>query len=84
MDSEILLMLEEKEAYIKQVETLLRMDKRSGVDCLNYKVTVWESGKNSYDESITIVFTNGRTKRIFATGNSHSENLEAIIQEVYG
>ena len=83
MKPEIAMMIEEKIRFVKGIETLLSMDKRSNVDSLAYKVEFHDESEDFYDEYIDIIYRNGNYRRLFATGYSNGANLKAVAKEVY-
>lgn len=83
MNKEIAEMIEEKRLFIKSIETMLATDQKNNqVDCLEYKVVLYET-EDHYDEYINIIYTDGHIQPILATGNSNGANLKAIAMEVY-
>ncbi len=73
-----IIMLDEKAAFIAQLESALLSDaERSGLDsiCYEYDLT-------TNDEVITVIFAWG-DKKILATGNSNGDNAKAIIAAIY-
>ena len=83
MKPEIAMMIEEKIRFVKGIETLLSMDKRSNVDSLAYKVEFHDESEDFYDEYIDIIYRNGNYRRLFVTGYSNGANLKAVAKEVY-
>lgn len=82
MNLEIARMLDAKREFVRAVETMLAEDQKNNhVDCIQFGVLIHD--ENSYDEYLEIVFLNGHTKKILATGNSNGANLKAITKEVY-
>lgn len=79
MSDDALIMLSEKAAFIKSLETALREDKNSRLDMIAYQLTL-----ETQDEVITVVFKGGSIKRILATGNSNGANAKEIIKAIYG
>ena len=81
MRKDELILLNEKAAFIAQLESALLSDaERSGLDsiCYEYDLT-------AHDEVITIIFEGGGgTKKILATANSNGANAKAIINAIYG
>lgn len=74
-----IVMLNEKAAFIAQLESALLSDaERSGLDsiCYEYDLTV-------NDEIVTIIFKSGGTKKILATANDNGANAKAIINAIY-
>ena len=74
-----IIMLNEKAAFVAQLESALLSDaERSGLDsiCYEYDLT-------AHDEVITIIFNGGGTKKILATANSNGANAKAIIAAIY-
>ena len=79
MRKDEIVMLNEKAAFIAQLESALLSDtERSGLDsiCYEYDLT-------TNDEVITIIFKGGGTKKILATANSNGANAKAIINAIY-
>ena len=79
MRKDEIIMLNEKAAFIAQLESALLSDtERSGLDsiCYEYDLT-------TNDEVITIIFKGGGTKKILATANSNGANAKAIINAIY-
>ncbi|MCI5534414.1 MAG: hypothetical protein MR440_06550 [Firmicutes bacterium] len=75
-----IVMLNEKAAFIAQLESALLSDaERSGLDsvCYEYDLT-------TNDEVITVIFNGGGIKKILATANSNGANAKAIINTIYG
>lgn len=83
MKPEIAMMIEEKVRFIREIETLLIMDKRSNVDSIAYKVEIHDESGDFYDEYINIIYQGGNSRRLLVTGNSNGANLKAIAKEVY-
>lgn len=79
MSDDELIMLSEKAAFIKGLETALRDDKNSSLDSIGYQLAL-----NSQDEVITIIFKGGGIKQILASGNSNGANAKEIIKAIYG
>lgn len=79
MSDDELIMLSEKAAFIKSLETALREDKNSRLDMIGFQMTL-----ETQDEVITVVFKGGGIKKILATGNSNGANAKEIIKAVYG
>ncbi|MCI5533870.1 MAG: hypothetical protein MR440_03780 [Firmicutes bacterium] len=80
MRKDEIVMLNEKAAFIAQLESALLSDEeRSGLDsiCYEYDLT-------AHDEVITVIFEGGGTKKILATANSNGANAKAIINAIYG
>lgn len=80
MRKDEIVMLNEKAAFIAQLESALLSDtERSGLDsiCYEYDLT-------TNDEVITIIFKGGGTKKILATANSNGANAKAIVNAIYG
>lgn len=80
MRKDEIVMLNEKAAFVAQLESALLSDaERSGLDsiCYEYDLT-------AQDEVITIIFEGGGTKKILATANSNGANAKAIINAIYG
>ena len=83
MRAETAQMIKEKACFVRGIETLLSMDKRSMVDSLAYHLEVHDDSGDFYDEYIDVIYTNGTTRRLLVTGNSNGANLKAIVMEVY-
>ncbi|WP_251616170.1 hypothetical protein [Senimuribacter intestinalis] len=83
MQVETAQMIEEKSRFVRGIETLLSMDKRSMVDSLAYHLEVHDDSGDFYDEYIDIIYTNGTTRRLLVTANSNGANLKQIAKEVY-
>lgn len=83
MKAEIVMMIEEKIRFVRGIETLLSMDKRSNVDSLAYKVEFHDESEDFYDEYIDIIFQDGSYRRLLVTANSNGANLKAVAKEVY-
>ena len=80
MRKDEIVMLNEKAAFIAQLESALLSDaERSGLDSLCY-----EYDPTTHDEVITVIFEGGGTKKILATANSKGANAKAIINAIYG
>lgn len=74
-----IVMLNEKAAFIAQLESALLSDtEHSGLDsiCYEYDLT-------TNDEVVTVIFKGGGTKKILATANSNGANAKAIINAIY-
>ena len=79
MRKDELILLNEKAAFIAQLESALLSDaEHSWLDsiCYEYDLTV-------NDEIITIIFKGGGTKKILATANDNGANANAIIASIY-
>lgn len=79
MRKDEIVMLNEKAAFIAQLESALLSDtERSGLDsiCYEYDLT-------TNDEVVTVIFKGGGTKKILATANSNGANAKAIINAIY-
>lgn len=75
-------MIDDKQRFIRAVETMLAADQANNmVDSLAYKVEFQD--EIFYDEYIDVIYINGHTKRILATCNSNGANLRSIVKEVY-
>lgn len=74
-------MMEDKRAWTKSVEELLKNEKRSGVDSIDYTV---ESRNGWNREVVTITFRSGGSQKINVSGNSLGSILHEIVREVYG
>ena len=68
----------EKETYIKQLETLLKLDDRNELDSLEYKVS-----KPFGSEYIEIGFKNGRTEKIVTALANPAALLHEVANKVY-
>lgn len=80
MRKDEIVMLNEKAAFIAQLESALLSDaERSGLDsiCYEYDLT-------TNDEVITVIFNGGGIKKILATANSNGANAKAIVNAIYG
>lgn len=80
MRKDEIVMLNEKAAFIAQLESALLSDtERSGLDsiCYEYDLT-------TNDEVIIVIFKGGGTKKILATANSNGANAKAIVNAIYG
>lgn len=80
MRKDEIVMLNEKAAFIAQLESALLSDtERSGLDsiCYEYDLT-------TNDEVVTVIFKGGGTKKILATANSNGANAKAIVNAIYG
>lgn len=74
-----IIMLNEKAAFIAQLESALLSDaERSGLDSICYEYNL-----DANDEIITIIFEGGGTRKILATANSNGANAKAIIAAIY-
>lgn len=72
-------MLNEKAAFIAQLESALLSDaERSGLDSIYYEYDL-----TTNDEVVTVIFKGGGTKKILATANSNGANAKAIINAIY-
>jgi hypothetical protein len=69
---------ENKLKFIKALEFTLTLDDRSNVEDI-----VLRYDPKHDDEYINIFFTGGGRKEIYATGNSNSANMKAILKAVY-
>ena len=79
MRKDEIVMLNEKAAFIAQLESALLSDtERSGLDsiCYEYDLT-------TNDEVITVIFKGGGIKKILGTANSNGANAKAIINAIY-
>lgn len=79
MKRDEVVMLNEKAAFIAQLESALLSDtERSGLDsiCYEYDLT-------TNDEVIIVIFKGGGIKKILATANSNGANAKAIINAIY-
>lgn len=75
-----IVMLNEKAAFIAQLESALLSDaERSGLDsiCYEYDLT-------TNDEVIIVIFKGGGTKKMLAAANSNGANAKAIVNAIYG
>lgn len=80
MRKDEIVMLNEKAAFIAQLESALLSDaERSGLDsiCYEYDLT-------TNDEVITVIFKGGGIKKILVTANSNGANAKAIVNAIYG
>lgn len=79
MRKDEIVMLNEKAAFIAQLESALLSDKGNDIlDSIYY-----ECDPSTNDEVITVIFAWG-DKKILATGNSNGDNAKAIINAIYG
>ena len=73
--------MEDKRLWTKEVEELLKKDKRSFVDSLEYSIDT----KNGWTrEVVTVAFNDGSVMKINVSGNSLGAILHEIVREVYG
>lgn len=80
MRKDEIVMLNEKAAFIAQLESALLSDaERSGLDsiCYEYDLT-------TNDEVIIVIFKGGGIKKMLATANSNGANAKAIVNAIYG
>ena len=78
MRKDEIVMLNEKAAFIAQLESALLSDKESdALDSIYYEYDL-----STHDEVITVIFAWG-DKKILATGNSNGDNAKAIIAAIY-
>ena len=73
--------MEDKAKWTKEVEELLKKDKRSFVDSLEYSI---ETKGNWKREVVTVTFNCGSEQKINVSGNSLGAILHEIVREVYG
>ncbi len=83
MSNDTAKMISDKARFVRGIETLLSLDKRSDIDSLAYRVELHDDSEECYDEYIDIIWVGGSTNTILATGNSNGANLKAIAKEVY-
>ena len=80
MRKDEIVMLNEKAAFIAQLESALLSDtERSGLDSICYEYDLAAQA-----EVITVIFKGGGTKKILATANSNGANAKAIVNAIYG
>ena len=74
-------MRKEKTEFVKKMGEMLRVDPRSELKQITYKVNEqWDW----YEEYIEILFTSGVIKNIRVTGDSCYAILEEVAKAVYG
>ena len=79
MRKDEIVMLNEKAAFIAQLESALLADAdRSGLDSICYEYNL-----SSCDEVIIVLFQGGGMKKILANCNSNGANAKAIISAIY-
>ena len=79
MKRDEIVMLNEKAAFIAQLESALLSDaERSWLDSIYYEYDL-----TTNDEIITVIFKGGGIKKILATANSNGANAKAIIAAIY-
>lgn len=74
-------MMEDKRAWAKSIEELLKSEKRSDVASVDYSV---ESRNGWNREVVLIKFRSGGSQKINVSGNSLGSILHEIVREVYG
>lgn len=75
--------MDEKRAFVREIEELLKKDQRNNrVDSLQYRVAFYS--ENHYDEYVDIVYTDGSVRKQLVSGLSKGKTLNEIVKAVYG
>ncbi len=74
-------MRKEKTEFVKKMGEMLKIDPRSELKLIVYKV---EEQWDWYEEYVEMMFTSGVVKKIKVTGNSDYAILNDVMKAVYG